>query len=834
MTNPQADRPVLHVISQAHLDPVWLWPLRDGVAEALTTMRSAVDRAAENPGFRFTRSSALTYRWARESDPALFRAIQKLARAGRWEPIGGWIEQPDCNLPSAESLFRQAIQARAEFRRAFGDAGETRIGYNVDSFGHAGGFPQVLKLCGLDYYVFMRPDLHNNPRVPLLFWWESPDGSRVLAQKIPIQYSQSYAATPDAIEAIARASLTRGFAPGFRHGLMFFGVGNHGGGPTRAHIARIRQLQDDADFPAEIRFSTLREYFAAVENDPAYKTLPVWRDELQFVFRGCYTANAETKRQHRLAEKTLLSAESLSVLGRGHRARGGSLDAAWWRLGICQFHDILAGTCVATTQEEIRSRFGAVLTDARETALRAAAAMARRVDTRRETGSVLFAANPLPWERVALVDVDTFRTPHGVERITGLETEDGTPVPMQWLRADANFGPWGIPWGKLVAAVPLPAGGYRAFRVLSSPIAEALGSRFAHSEPTSEQFVELASADAAPPLGAVEPVRALDSLSLPAAAPRGRASELLAAPVAFAVFADPSGTWGHGVKRYDQELGRPETLGSRVLEDGPLLRIVREKARWKNSELWMDVVRRADTPLLELRLRVNWQEKREALKLVIPTRLRSRSVAAKTCGGVTLRAPGIGEAPMHDWLALEGSLGKRTATLAVLNDASHGYDVSGGELQFILARGVPHAEHPPFDYRGALEEETIWLDQGWQEYRFWLLADARPWEELDLDRHALACQVPSAAFLDSAHPGTAPWEDSFASISPGNVTLLALKPAEGGPGTVLRMQELAGRATTATGQVHGEGFSVRLTPWQIASVLLIPGQPARVLSDALG
>ncbi len=824
-------RPVLHLICQAHLDPIWLWPLRDGIAETLTTLRSAVERAAENPGFRFTHSSACNYRWARECDPRLFRAIRALVRAGRWEVVGSGVDQPDCSHPSAESLVRQSLLARDFYRRAFGEDGETRIGYNVDSFGHAGGLPQILKLCGLDYYVFMRPDPENDSRVPLLFWWESPDGSRVLAQRIPIQYSQSYAATPDGIESVVRASVTRGFAPGFRHGLMFLGVGNHGGGPTRAHLARIRQLQADPRFPVEVRFSTMRDYFSAVEGDRAFRDLPVWREELQRVFRGCYSANAETKRQHRLAEKALLTAESLMVLDQGPRAAA-SLREAWWRLGLSQFHDILAGTCVSSVQEDIRSRFGAVLTDARELSLRATAALARRVDTRGEKGSVLFAANPLPWDRVALVDLDTFRTPHGAERIVGLETAEGRAVPIQWLRADANFGPWGLPWGKLVAALPLPAGGYRAFRVVTRPLDEALGQSLSQSEPTSDQFVRIDAADAPPPLGPVAARSALASLLLPAPSLRRRPAEALAAPVGFAVFSDPSGTWGHGVERYDRQLGRPESLGTRVLESGPLLEIAREKARWKNSELWLDVVRRADSRLVELRVRVNWQERREVLKLVVPTRLRPSNVFAKTCGGVTRRPPDVGESSMQDWVAVEGRLGRRPATFAVLNDSTHGYDLAGGELQFIVARGAPYAEHPPFNYRGVIEEEISWLDQGWQECRFWLLAASEPWLALDLDRLALEAQVPAATLLDSAHPGSAPWEASVAQIAPGNVSLLALKPLERGGGFVLRLQELAGRATVASGHVHGRRFRVRLKPWQIASVLLSSDSSVRLLPVA--
>jgi alpha-mannosidase len=818
-------RPVLHVISQAHLDPVWLWPLRDGVGEALTTLRSAVDRAAEHPNFKFTRSSACTYRWAQEIDPPLFQEIQRLVREGRWEVVGGWVEQPDCNLPSAESLLRQALRGKAFFGRAFGAQGETRIGYNVDSFGHAGGFPQILRHGGLDYYVFLRANGDDNTGIPLLFWWEGPDGSRVLAQRIPIQYSQSYSATPAAIEALARRSVTDGFAPGFSHGLMFLGIGNHGGGPTREHLQRIRELQADPAFPSEIRFSTLREYFAAVEQDPAFPTLPVWRSELQYTNRGCYAATGEVKQQHRLAEKTLFAAEALAVFERGPRASSAALHEAWWRYGFNQFHDILAGTCVASTQEETRSRFGAILTDAREIALRATAALARRVDTRHERGSVLFVANPLPWARTALVQMDTFIRPHGRAPITHLETADGTRVPIQWMRAESNFGPWSLPWGKLTAAVPLPAGGYRVFRLVVAP--DDVTTNAPSEEPstvTSRQFFDDASA--ADP--ALEPVvwrPAFDSLPLSSA--QG-SCEVLAGPVGFVVLEDPSGTWGHDVTRYDAILGRPELLGSRVLESGPLVTVTRQKSRWQQSELWLDVVRTTGSPLVELRVRFNWQQKRQLLKLELPTSIQPETVGAKTCGAVTARVPSGNEEFCHDWLALSGQLDGASVTVALLNDSSHSYDVAGGTLRMILARGVPHAEHLP-PYRGDLADEIPYLDQGWQERRFWVFADVRPWQDLDLDRLAQACQVPPAVLMDSAHPGTEPWERSLLSVAPGNVAVLGLKPAENGRGVILRLQELAGRGTTAECTWHGHAFTTSLRPWEIQSLrLTLRGQRLHV------
>jgi alpha-mannosidase len=421
-------RRVLHLIAQSHLDPVWLWPLRDGVGEALTTLQSAVDRCAENPPFQFTFSSAAIYRWVEETDPRLFAAIKELVQAGRWEVIGGWVEQPDCNLPSAESFFRQALFARRYFAEKFGAAGHSTIGYNPDSFGHCGGLPQILRQSGFDAYAFMRPEPWDNPDVPLLFWWEAADGSRVLACRIPTGYSQSYAATADDIEKAVREAVTKCFAPGFDHGVMWFGVGNHGGGPTREHIARVCELQRDPALP-ELRFSTVREFLAAVRRSPAVKRLPVVRGELGHLFRGCYSANGEVKRLHRASEKALFAAEALSVAAGAGRAANAALAEAWWQFLFGEFHDILAGTCVASTQDETRDRFGAVLTPAREQILRCTAQLARRVDTRGEPGSVLFVANPLPWARRALVQLDTLlsRTAASASRISKRRTARSFP-----------------------------------------------------------------------------------------------------------------------------------------------------------------------------------------------------------------------------------------------------------------------------------------------------------------------------------------------------------------------------------------------------------------------
>lgn len=800
----KSPRRVLHLISQAHLDPVWLWPLGDGIGEVLTTLQSAVDRAAETPSFRFTRSSVCTYRWAQERDPALFRSIADLVAQKRWEVVGGWVEQPDCNLPSTESFLRQGLYGKSWLRRTFGPRGDTRIGYNVDSFGHAGGLPQILRTSGFDRYVFMRPQSHDDPTLPLLFWWKGADGSRVLTQRIPIQYSQSYAATPEDIEAVLRSANDECFAAGLGHGVMWFGVGNHGGGPTRAHIAKVLELQSDETLP-ELRFSTLRDYFAAVEKDPGFASLPEVDRELNFLFRGCYSSTGTVKRFNRQSEKALFSAESL-LLQSGETESSG-LHEAWWNLLLNQFHDILAGTCIAATDEDTRSRFGSILTTANDASLKAVHRLARSVDTRNEKGTVLFVANPLPWARIAIVTLDTFRTPHGAEEIRHLEAADGKKFPLQWTRPEANLGPWGLPWGKMTAAVPLPPAGYRVFRVVTRPVTEPFVNPFA-GRPTSEQFVKTTTEESCVKLS---PTPSLASLKV------GR-RECLCAPIGFVVIRDTSGAWGHGIAAYRDEIGRPKSLGLEVLEDGPIVRITRETFCWEKSEIWLDVVRFTHTSVIELRLRINWQEKRKMLKLEIPTRLKNPIVSAKMPGEIATRAPEGREEPCHDYLALEGALGTSRVCIAVINDSTYAYDALDGLLRLTLTRGVPAAEHPPFEYKD--DRHVHFLDQGWQERRFWIVAGEGDRRDLLVDRLAEECQQSPLSMLDSGHPGTAPWESSFLSLETPGVQVLACKPAEDSRGVILRVQEIHGRPNQAPGRWQGKEFLLRLQPWEIQTIRL--------------
>src|SRR5215213_5171883 len=176
----------LHMIGNAHIDPVWLWQWQEGFHEVKATFRSALDRMKQYDDFIFVASSAAFYEWVEKSDPAMFAEIQQRVREGRWQVVGGWWIEPDCNIPSGESFVRHGLYGQRYFREKFGVM--ARVGFNVDSFGHAGTLPQILLKSGIPYYTFLRPMPHEKSMPSRLFWWEADDGSRVLTFRIPFEY----------------------------------------------------------------------------------------------------------------------------------------------------------------------------------------------------------------------------------------------------------------------------------------------------------------------------------------------------------------------------------------------------------------------------------------------------------------------------------------------------------------------------------------------------------------------------------------------------------------------------------------------------------------------
>lgn len=788
---------VLHIIGYSHIDAAWLWPWRDGSNLAITTFRSALDRMRETPDFRYTHSSSAHYNWVERADPKMFEEVRERVREGRWEVVGGWPVEPDCNIPSTESFVRHSLYGKEYFRRALGV--DVEIGFNPDAFGHAAGLPSLLKRAGYRYYVFMRPQ-ENEMKLPLLFWWESPDGSRVLTLRIRRGYSQNAERITDGAQ--------NNFAPGFNHAAYFLGVGNHGGGATREQIRRVIEQRQDAALP-ELRFSTVAEFFAAIEKSPAMGSLPIVRTELQHHSRGYYSAHGEGKALNRRAERWLVQAETVSVaasLQHGHAYPAQEYAAAWGKVLFNQFHDLLAGTAQYAAYTDARDSLGYACETALTAKVEALEALARRVDTRAVKEGAVFAFNPLPWARKALVEYHTEKNPAtnpwvplpaGVVPVTHMETKDGGKVPVQWRPSDSLTQVY----PRISAWVELPPCGYKVLELVhgTPPDVEPFNDSFAVND-SGFGISSLKSQDG---------------------------KELLAAPVGLVVISDPSDTWGHGVSKFRQEMGRLQFVSSQQIEDGAVTRVTRQRARWGTSEIVLDIAQFKAIDAIELRFVIDWHEREQMLKLEVPVALAAPRVFAKVAGGAIERETNGEEETYQDWVAVQGKLGVDDYTVGLINNSTYSYDCLGGLLRTVLIRSAPFARHDPFQVTP--NSNNAWQDQGRQERRFWLVRGKGQFTALELDRLAQEVQTPAEYVMDSAHEGTEPWERSFFRVSPGTVTATALKRAESGAGVIVRLQEHAGRATEFTLESAPMNVSHRaqINPWEIKTLLVAGGKGSR-------
>ncbi len=326
----------LHMICNAHLDPVWLWQKPEGIAEAISTFRVAADFCEEFDGFVFNHNEAVLYEWVEENEPELFERIQKLVKEGKWRIMGGWYLQPDCVMPCGESFVRQIETGIKYFTEKFGVRPLTAI--NFDPFGHTRGLVQIMKKCGYQSYVFMRPsgfDCEHD------FIWKGFDGSEILAHKM----NQGYNSGKGKIAAKLERAFEREYGDDGIN-MMFWGIGNHGGGPSREDLLTVADYMK-ANPEKGITHSWCEKYFDRIDKSK----LETVEESLNYTMVGCYTTMVRIKQAHRRLENDLAVCEKMLALS-GASYDKQELEKAIKALLFCEFHDILPGTSIKAAEED--------------------------------------------------------------------------------------------------------------------------------------------------------------------------------------------------------------------------------------------------------------------------------------------------------------------------------------------------------------------------------------------------------------------------------------------------------------------------------------------------
>jgi alpha-mannosidase len=808
---------LLHMIGNAHIDPVWLWRWPEGYQRVGATFRAVIERMREYPELRFTCDSVAQLAWVEEADPELFAEISRRVEEGRWEIAGGWWVEPDCNLPCGESFVRQALHGQRWLLERFGRV--ATVGCNVDPFGHNASLPQLLRSSGMDTYLFLRPGPHELELPGQAFWWRSPDGSAVLAYRIPHEYQTAATGLDEHLRAVVAA-----LPDGFEELACLYGVGNHGGGPTRANLDSIRRISATGE-PARLECSTARRFFDRLLERG--DELPVVEGELQHHAVGCYSAHAGIKRWNRRAERRLLAAETWAAAASmvtGAPPSGEALGHAWRQVLSNQFHDVLGGTAVEEAYEDARDQLGEAVAIAGRVENRALRAITRRVGIEPEPAMTpLVVCNPNAWPVRAEVEVELQAGPDGPP--ARLADDHGRPVPVQAVRPSATVPGWRH---RVVFPAELPPLGYRAYRLYG-----AAGAGAAEGAATGANAAVRARAAAGGVVIESGRLRArLDPATgwLSSLEDLERGAELLAAapgPHA-AVLADATDTWSHGASGYRDEVGAFAPESVRVLEDGPVRAVARVVSRYGASTLTEDLVLGGQGHL-EVRATLDWRERLALLKLRVASALRGVTATFEIPYGHIARPAAGGEEPMGAWVDLAGTLPDgRPAGLAVCNDGKHAVDVLDGRLGMTVARSPVFAWHEP--RRLGPGEDYAFLDQGVQRFAYRLLPHAGDWRAAGVARAAAELNQPPVALVESSHPGPLAQRDSFAWAEPAPVMLTVLKHAEDpGGDLVVRAFETAGRPAphaTIGLEAIGRRIETSFGPNQIRT-FRVPPDPAQ-------
>jgi alpha-mannosidase len=770
---PSSRRRTLHLVGNAHIDPVWLWRWPEGLQEIRATFASAADRMEEYPDFVFTCDSVMYLEWIERHDPALFDRIRKRVAEGRWRIVGGWWIEPDCNIPSGESFVRQALYAQHYLLERFGTA--ATIGCNVDPFGHNAMLPQLLRKAGMDGYVFLRPGPHEQTLPGQFFHWESPDGSRVLAYRLPHEYTsngQDIGGHLDKALAI--------MPPDEPEMMVFYGVGNHGGGPTKANLDSIRRLDSLGGLP-RLTLSHPEAYFDRLRSRD---DIPVHAGELQHHGPGCYTSHSGVKAWNRRAENELQRAEkwaSVAAAVAGQAYPVAAFTEAWKLVLFNQFHDILAGTSIPSAYDDARDDYGRARSVAAEVLNESVQAVARRIDIPlREETFPLVVFNPHPWELTCDVESE-----FGKAAGAALTDEQDRPVPVQTTRSEAVMNG---SRGRVAFRATVPPLGHRVYHLRPGQAGTA-------PEPGEVVATETSLENAHLRL-VVDPATGwLSSLY-----DKDHDAELLPerpGPRAVVVD-DPADTWGHRVRAFDAVAGSFDCRRVRLVETGPVRAVLRIESRYGTSTLAEELVLGAGSRQVEVRTTVDWHEQLKMLKLRHPTALTQVAATHEIPYGHLERTPDGTEEPTQAWVDVTGTLPDgRQAGLTVANDAKYGHDVLGGDIGLTALRSPVYAWHEPkqLDPDGVYE----YLDQGRQTFRTLLLPHAGDWRAADPVRRAAELNQPPVTLLETFHDGPLAQRAAHADDGAGTVLVTVVKGDEAGSGDlIVRAYESAGRAAPGT------------------------------------
>ena len=426
----------VHLICNAHIDPIWQWDWQEGVSAVLSTFQSAVN-LAEEFDYVFCHNEVTVYKYVEEYAPALFERIKELVTQGKWHIMGGWYLQPDCNMPSGESFVRQIMEGKRYFKEKFGVEPTTAI--NFDPFGHTVGLVQIIKKCGQDSYMFMRPYRWDTALPSEQFIWRGLDGSEIKANRTGA-YNSALGKSAEQIKEKADVQPQDVIC-------VLWGVGNHGGGPSRLDLANIDEMKKTSD--DKYIHSTPEAFFAKIQPTEVVDT------SLRISMPGCYTSMGKIKKKHAYLESELSITEKMLTAALACGALKSypeeKIHEIVEDLLNAEFHDVLPGTCIQCGEENGIKLLDHGLLEVERLKTKAYFALSAAEQPSREGEYPIVVFNPYLYPLKANVECEFSLADQNWDEVNvsafRIVDEQGKAVPFQVVKEESNLT---LDWRKRV------------------------------------------------------------------------------------------------------------------------------------------------------------------------------------------------------------------------------------------------------------------------------------------------------------------------------------------------------------------------------------------------
>lgn len=800
----------IHLICNAHIDPVWQWEWEEGAASAVSTFRAAADFCEEFDNFVFCHNEALLYRWIEEYEPELFERIRRLVKAGKWHIMGGWYLQPDCNMPSGESIIRQMQLGRAYFSEKFGVSNNTAV--NFDPFGHNRGLVQLMAKAGYDSYLIMRPYEADMKLPSNDFVWVGYDGSEVMVHRLDMGYNSALGKAREKVEQWLQNH------PDVQIGLVTWGVGNHGGGPSREDISALNELMREQP-ESGLKHSTPEAYFKVLSEKK--KELPRVHISLNPFAVGCYTSQIRVKQLHRLLEGQLAVTERML----SHAAMTGLLaypteDMLEANRALCmsEFHDTLPGSSIQPVEETGIQNLHHGLEIVNR--LRARAFFALSAGQKpAESGTypiLVYNPHPYPVEQVIecefmladqnwkdeFTDMEVF----GEEgKLAGQIEKERSNLPLDWRKRvvfRASLKPMQMNRFDCVPHV-LPH--------KTQPSCAVTNGAYEINNEHLKVRIDLKTG-----LLVSYNIDGFEYL-------RDGAMKLL-------VIKDSVDPWGMTVDRFRNVEGafslmdeaesarfagvEADTLPPvRVVEDGPVRTVIEAGFVYGNSRALITYRVPKQSTSVGIEVRLQFAEKDRMVKLSIPGVLNERYLGQAMFGMDELHMDGR-ECVSQGWAAVVGE----GRVLSLINDSTYGSDFENGEMRISLIRGAAYTAHPIMD-RTILPQDrfTPRIDQGERLYRFELNGGMYEKRMEVLSREAQQMNEPAYALSFFPSKNVKPAVPPLAEWTGDGIRLTMFRPAVKGDSYIARLfnDTDAIREGTLTVSALAAQAHITLKPYEI-------------------